>query len=87
MLEQLLQAVSEQISAPKADFEKNLRAWLSGTLDRLDIVSYETFSRQEQQLIAAQQAIKTLEQQVSALEHVIATGKDVQENKIESQMK
>ncbi|WP_410210938.1 accessory factor UbiK family protein [Aquirhabdus sp.] len=87
MLEQLLQVVSEQISAPKADFEKNLRAWLSGTLDRLEIVSYETFMRQEQQLIAAQQAIKTLEQQVTALEQQIAQGKGVQENKTESQMK
>jgi len=43
--------------------------------------------RQEQQLIAAQQAIKTLEQQVTALEQQIAQGKGVQENVTEPQMK
>ncbi len=71
MLEQLLQAISEQISAPKADFEKNLRAWLEGTLDRLDIPSREQQERQAQQLLEARQAIKALEQQVAALEQLL----------------
>ena len=68
MLEQLLQAIAEQLKTPKADFEKNMRAWFSDTLDRMDIVSRDTLIRQEKQLNEARQAIKTLEQQVSALE-------------------
>jgi BMFP domain-containing protein YqiC len=71
MLEQLLKAISEQISAPKADFEKNLRAWLEGTLDRLDIVTRDQQERQAQQLADARLAIKALEQQVAALEQLL----------------
>lgn len=71
MLEQFFQAVSEQLKAPKADFEKNIRAWFSDTLDRMDIVSRDTLLRQERQLNEARQAIKTLEQQVSVLEQAL----------------
>ncbi len=71
MLEQFFQAVSEQLKTPKADFEKNLRAWLSDTLDRMDIVSRDTLLRQEKQLSEARQAIKALEQQVNALEKAL----------------
>jgi BMFP domain-containing protein YqiC len=71
MLEQLLQAIAEQLKAPKADFEKNMRAWFSDTLDRMDIVSRDTLVRQEKQLNEARQAIKMLEQQVSALEQAL----------------
>lgn len=71
MLEQLLQAISEQISAPKADFEKNLRAWLEGTLDRLDIVTRDQQARQDLQLREAKQAIAVLEKQVAALEQLL----------------
>ncbi len=76
MLEQFFQAVSEQLKAPKADFEKNMRAWFSDTLDRMDIVSRDTLNRQEKQLAEARQAIKALEQQVSALEKVILERKE-----------
>ena len=76
MLEQFFQAVSEQLKAPKADFEKNMRAWFSDTLDRMDIVSRDTLTRQEKQLAEARQAIKALEQQVSALEKVILERKE-----------
>lgn len=71
MLEQFFQAVSEQLRAPKADFEKNMRAWLSDTLDRMDIVSRDTLIRQEKQLAEAKQAIAILKQQVEALEKVL----------------
>lgn len=71
MLEQFFQAVSEQLRAPKADFEKNIRAWLSDTLDRMDIVSRDTLIRQEKQLAEAKQAITLLKQQVEALEKVL----------------
>jgi BMFP domain-containing protein YqiC len=76
MLEQFFQAVSEQLKAPKADFEKNMRAFLSDTLDRMDIVSRDTLLRQEKQLIEAQQAITVLKQQVEALEKVILERKE-----------
>ena len=76
MLEQFFQAVSEQLKAPKADFEKNMRAWFSDTLDRMDIVSRDTLVRQEKQLAEARQAIKVLEQQVSTLEKVILERKE-----------
>jgi BMFP domain-containing protein YqiC len=71
MLEQFFQAVAEQLKTPKADFEKNMRAWFSDTLDRMDIVSRDTLIRQEKQLSEARQAIKTLEQQVSVLEQAL----------------
>lgn len=76
MFEQFLQAVSEQLRAPKADFEKNMRAWLSDTLDRMDIVSRDTLLRQEKQLNEAKQAIHLLKQQVEALEKVILEKKE-----------
>lgn len=71
MFEQFFQALSEQLKAPKADFEKNMRAWFSDTLDRMDIVSRDTLLRQEKQLNEAKQAINLLKQQVEALEKVI----------------
>ena len=71
MLEQILQAISEQISAPKADFEKNMRAWLEGTLDKLDIVTRDQQARQDQQLREARLAIAVLEKQVAALEQLL----------------
>jgi len=77
MLEQFFQAVSEQLRAPKADFEKNMRAWLSDTLDRMDIVSRDTLLRQEKQLNEAKQAINVLKQQVEALEKVLLERKEV----------
>lgn len=71
MFEQFFQAISEQLKTPKADFEKNMRAWFSDTLDRMDIVSRDTLLRQEKQLNEAKQAINLLKQQVEALEKVI----------------
>lgn len=71
MFEQFFQALSEQLKAPKADFEKNMRAWLSDTLDRMDIVSRDTLLRQEKQLNEAKQAINALKQQVEALEKAL----------------
>lgn len=76
MFEQFFQALSEQLKAPKADFEKNMRAWFSDTLDRMDIVSRDTLLRQEKQLNEAKQAIHLLKQQVEALEKVILEKKE-----------
>ncbi len=71
MLEQFFQAISEQLSAPKADFEKNMRAWLSGSLERMDIVSRDMLLRQEKQLAETKQAIQILKQQVDVLEKAL----------------
>ncbi len=76
MFEQFFQAISEQLKAPKADFEKNMRAWLSDTLDRMDIVSRDTLLRQEKQLNEAKQAINMLKQQVEALEKTLLERKE-----------
>lgn len=76
MFEQFFQALSEQLKTPKADFEKNMRAWFSDTLDRMDIVSRDTLLRQEKQLNDAKQAINLLKQQVEALENVILEKKE-----------
>ncbi len=76
MFEQFFQALSEQLKAPKADFEKNLRAWLSDTLDRMDIVSRDTLLRQEKQLNEAKQAINMLKQQVEVLEKALLERKE-----------
>ena len=76
MFEQFFQALSEQLKAPKADFEKNLRAWLSDTLDRMDIVSRDTLLRQEKQLNEAKQAINMLKKQVEVLEKALLERKE-----------
>jgi|GEM_PF-2699651 len=73
MIEQLIQTASEFMHLPKADFDKNLRAFVAEGMERLDLVSRETFARQEQQLLAARQAIRLLEARISELEQQLAT--------------
>lgn len=47
MLETLLQAILEQIDEPKKDLEKNLRALLNETVEKLDLVSKQEIERQK----------------------------------------
>ncbi|XID74849.1 accessory factor UbiK family protein [Alkanindiges sp. WGS2144] len=72
MIEQLLQAIMQQLQEPKADLEKNLRALLSEMISKMDLVSQEEFLRQQQVLLNAQQDIQVLLKQVAALEQQIA---------------
>ena len=78
MIEQLLQAVMEQLQTPKADLEKNLRAVLAEMVEKMELVSQDELQRQQRQLQTAQQDIKALlsqieqlNQQVSALGNAI----------------
>ncbi|KAA5737593.1 accessory factor UbiK family protein, partial [Klebsiella pneumoniae] len=55
MLETLLQAILEQIDEPKKDLEKNLRALLNETVEKLDLVSKQEIERQKTALHLANQ--------------------------------
>ena len=79
MIEQLLQAILEQLHEPKADLEKNLRALLSEMITRMDLVSQEEFLRQQTALLNAQRniasllvEIETLTEKVALLESIAA---------------
>lgn len=77
MIDQLLQAIMQQLQTPKADLEKNLRAVLSEMVERMELVSQAELQRQQLQLQQAQQDIKALlgqidqlTQQMALLDHV-----------------
>ena len=72
MLEQLLQAILEQVKAPKADLEKNLRAVLSEMISRMDLVSQEEFIRQQNALKVAQANLQHLNAQLETLTAKVA---------------
>ena len=73
MLEQLLQAILEQVKAPKADLEKNLRAVLSEMISRMDLVSQEEFIRQQNALKVAQANLQHLNAQLETLTTKVAS--------------
>lgn len=60
MLEHLLQSILQQVQQPREDLEKNLRALLSETISRMDLVSREELLRQEKLLHEARQTIQEL---------------------------
>lgn len=72
MIDQLLQAIMEQLKTPKADLEKNLRAVLADLVTRMELVSQEELVRQQTQLHAAQQDIKVLLGQIEQLNQQLA---------------
>lgn len=72
MIEQLLQAILEQLHEPKADLEKNLRALLSEMITRMDLVSQEEFLRQQTALLNAQKNIASLLVEIETLTEKVA---------------
>lgn len=72
MLEQLLQAILEQVKEPKADLEKNLRAVLAEMISRMDLVSQEEFIRQQNALKLAQAHLQSLNAQLETLNAKVA---------------
>ncbi|WP_343597467.1 accessory factor UbiK family protein [Acinetobacter sp.] len=68
MLETLLQAILAQVEQPKKDLEHNLRALLSETISRMDLVSQAEIDRQKKALQIANQRLDALKQQVDQLE-------------------
>ncbi len=73
MIDQLLQAIMEQLKTPKADLEKNVRAVLADMVERMELVSQDELQRQQTQLHTAQQDIKVLLQQIEQLNQQLAT--------------
>ena len=72
MIEQLLQAILEQLHEPRADLEKNLRALLSEMITRMDLVSQEEFLRQQTALLNAQRNIASLLVEIETLTEKVA---------------
>ena len=72
MIEQLLQAILEQLHEPKADLEKNLRALLSEMITHMDLVSQEEFLRQQTALLNAQKNIASLLVEIETLTEKVA---------------
>jgi BMFP domain-containing protein YqiC len=65
MIETLLQAILEQVDQPKKDLEKNLRALLNESVEKLDLVSKQELERQKIALNLANQRLAALQQQMS----------------------
>ena len=71
MIETLLQAILQQIDQPKKDLEKNLRALLNESVEKLDLVSKQELERQKIALNLANQRLAALQQQMNALEEMV----------------
>jgi ubiquinone biosynthesis accessory factor UbiK len=75
----LLDEISARVSgmlagSPVGDMEKNVKAALTGTLARLDLVTREEFDVQAQVLARTQEKLAQLEQRLAALEGPTSTG-------------
>lgn len=75
MIETLLQAILQQIDQPKKDLEKNLRALLNESIEKLDLVSKQELDRQRTALNLANQRLTELQQQTKALEEMVQNKK------------
>lgn len=71
MIDTLLDAILQQIDQPKKDLEKNLRALLNESIEKLDLVSKDELERQKIALNLANQRLATLQQQVKTLEEMV----------------
>ena len=67
MIETLLQAILQQVDQPKKDLEKNLRALLNESIEKLDLVSKQELDRQRTALNLANQRLRELQQQMKTL--------------------
>lgn len=68
-LDELNRRVSELIAAsPARDIERNLRALLSSSLSRLDLVTREEFDIQQEVLRRSREKLKQLEARIAELE-------------------
>ena len=75
MLETLLQAILQQVDQPKKDLEKNLRALLNESIEKLDLVSKQELDRQRTALNLANQRLRELQQQMKTLEEMVQNKK------------
>lgn len=72
MIEPLLQRILQQFEQPKKDFEHNVRALLSESIEKMDIVSKEELQRHQQALALANQRLANLQQQFEQLQQQLA---------------
>ena len=75
MIETLLQAILQQVDQPKKDLEKNLRALLNESIEKLDLVSKQELDRQRTALKLANQRLSELQQQMETLEEMVQNKK------------
>ncbi len=75
MIETLLQAILQQVDQPKKDLEKNLRALLNESIEKLDLVSKQELDRQRTALNLANQRLSELQQQMKLLEEMVQNKK------------
>ncbi|APR71590.1 MULTISPECIES: accessory factor UbiK family protein [Acinetobacter] len=75
MIETLLQAILQQVDQPKKDLEKNLRALLNESIEKLDLVSKQELDRQRTALNLANQRLTELQQQMKTLEEMVQNKK------------
>ncbi len=75
MIETLLQAILQQVDQPKKDLEKNLRALLNESIEKLDLVSKQELDRQRIALNLANQRLSELQQQMETLEEMVQNKK------------
>lgn len=75
MIETLLQAILQQVDQPKKDLEKNLRALLNQSIEKLDLVSKQELDRQRLALNTANQRLTELQQQMKILEEMVQNKK------------
>ena len=68
MIETLLQARLQQVEKPKNDLEKNLRALLNESIEKLDLVSKQELDRQKNALNLANQRLTELQEKMQMLE-------------------
>ena len=77
LLDELHRKISELVAAsPARDVEKNLKALLSSTFARLDLVTREEFDVQREVLRRAREKLQQLEIQIHALEAQMGAAKD-----------
>ncbi|HVP87946.1 MAG TPA: accessory factor UbiK family protein [Casimicrobiaceae bacterium] len=68
-LDELAKRISRAIEAsPAKDVEKNIKALLQASLQRLDLVPREEFELQEQVLLRTREKLEALEARVAELE-------------------
>ena len=70
-LDTFVQAIKEQLAAPKADLEHNIRAVLAEMVEKMDLVSKEELDRQKTALEHANQRMNALQQQIESLQNQI----------------
>jgi len=68
MVQNLSKVMPPGLTAIQADIEKNIRAALSATFAKLDLVTREEFDVQTQVLLRTREKLEALEQRVADLE-------------------